>query len=219
MRQIVVLVEGQTEEQFVRTVLQPYLNPYEDAVGLWVTPMVVATSRTGAGLKARGGGSKWRNYDRDLRLLLAQPHWYRVGLLLDYYAYPRDGPGATIVGVAKDRHAGVLSALCAQYPDPRFAPCLALHEFETWVIAAASSRTASLGQAAPAAALHQVVDAFHGDVEAVNDGPDTSPSKRLAAAWAGYVKTIDGVAVVQEAGLDSIRAHCPALDVWLSRLI
>jgi hypothetical protein len=215
--QLAVLVEGQTEEQFVERVLQPYVNPAGDPHGAWLTPIVVQTSRTPAGLKSRGGGS-WKHYDRNLRVLLSQSHWSRVGLLLDYYAYPRDAPGADAAGGGRARHQLLLEALAIEYPDPRFVPGVALHEFETWVIAAAIGRQELLGEREPAERLQAVAREFDADVEMIDDGPMSAPSKRVLAAWPGYSKTIDGIDAVLDAGLDRVLAQCPSLRDWLDRL-
>lgn len=217
MKQIAILVEGQTEEQFVERVLQSHLNPESDPSGVWLQPIVVTTSRTPSGVKSRGGG-RWRHYDRNLQVLLGQRHWFRVGLLLDYYAYPTDAPGANAVGSGRARHQVLLEALAAKYPDPRFVPGVALHEFETWVIAAAIDREELLGERDPAKCLQSVVREFDGDVELIDDGPTTAPSKRVLDAWPGYSKTIDGIDAVLDTGLDQVLVHCPSLRDWLARL-
>jgi hypothetical protein len=215
---VAILVEGQTEEQFVDRVLQPYLNPDCRSDGVWLQPIVVTTSRTPAGSKARGGGG-WKHYDRNLNVLLGQSHWFRVGLLLDYYAYPRDAPGAQAAGRGRIRHRLLVEALATEYKDARFVPGVALHEFETWVIAAAIDRPEILGERAPAQRLQAVVREFSGDVELINDGQQTAPSKRVLDAWPGYSKTIDGIDAVLDAGLDRVLMHCPALRDWVERLV
>ena len=218
MKLLAILVEGQTEEQFVERVLQSHLNPNSDPDGVWLQPIVVTTSRTPSGLKSRGGGG-WTHYDRNLRILLGQRHWFRVGLLLDYYAYPRDAPGADVAGSGRRRHQLLLDALTAEYEDPRFVPGIALHEFETWVIAAAIDRQELLGERGPAERLRSMADEFGGDVELIDDGPMTAPSKRVLDAWPGYSKTIDGIDAVREAGVERVMAHCPAFRDWLDRLM
>jgi hypothetical protein len=62
-----VLVEGQTEEQFVKEVLASYLQ----GLGVWVYPIVVETSRDAFGRKRHGGG-QWRHWKRDLMRLRQQ---------------------------------------------------------------------------------------------------------------------------------------------------
>lgn len=216
MKVSVVLVEGQTEERFVSDVLQPHIA----ATDTWLQPVVVQTSRTPGGIKQRGGGTSWRHFDRDLRTLLGQSHWHRVAVLLDLYGYPADAPGVDepTAGPARERHARVVAALGARYGDPRFVPGVALHEFETWVIAAAVGRPALLGQTGPAECLQAVAAGAGDDVELVNGSSSTAPSKRVARCWPGYTKTIDGIAAITEAGLDHVRHLCPALDGWLRRL-
>lgn len=49
---VAVLVEGQTEETFVRRVLQPHIG-----WSVYLTPIVVHTSRAADGTAQRGGGS------------------------------------------------------------------------------------------------------------------------------------------------------------------
>ena len=99
------------------------------------------------------------------------------------------------------------------------APDPPLHEFETWVIACAQNRPDVLGDVDTARRLQAVADEFGGDVELVNEGPDTAPSKRVAAAWPGFQKTIDGVDAIREAGLRHVGSCCPALQAWLDELV
>ena len=87
MRQVVILVEGQTEETLVNEVL----GPAASMRGTYVTPVVVTTSATPTG--AHHGGGHWKHYHAQLQALLKASHWHRVGLLLDYYQYPKGAPG------------------------------------------------------------------------------------------------------------------------------
>ena len=135
MRQVVILVEGQTEETLVNEVL----NPAASMRGTYVTPVVVTTSATPTG--AHHGGGHWKHYHAKLQALLGAPHWHRVGLLLDYYQYPKGTPGreeATPSGSlgSAGRQSALMAALRAEYPDPRFRPLVVLHEIEALVLAA-----------------------------------------------------------------------------------
>jgi hypothetical protein len=218
VKRIAVLVEGQTEGEFVAQVLQEYFNPDNAADGFWLTPVIVETSRTSTGVKSRGGGKNWRHYDRDLRNLLAEKHWFRVGLLVDYYAYPTDAPGADAMGHARARHQLLLQALAAEYRDGRFVPGIALHEFETLVIASAMEDSDFLGGSAASEQLREVARGFNDDVELINDGPRTAPSKRVLDAWPDYSKTVDGIEAILDAGLDRVLERCPVMREWLERL-
>lgn len=52
----------------------------------------------------------------------------------------------------------------------------------------------------------------------VNDGLQTAPSKRLHHRLPAYQKTLHGPLAVEGLGLAALRAQCPHLDAWLSRL-
>lgn len=59
MRRAHVLVEGQTEETFIRDVLGPHLV----GLGIYLTPVLVATKRVKSGLKFKGGLSHYEPVD------------------------------------------------------------------------------------------------------------------------------------------------------------
>jgi hypothetical protein len=217
-RQIAIVVEGQTESAFVSEILAPYLQ----ATGVYVTPVIVTTSRLADGTTFKGGGMVWRHYENDIRRLLRASHFHCVSILLDFYAYPRNAPGSDCC----DRpHA---SRKCAELRtkamgdaigDPRFVPYVVLHEFETWVIAAALDTSRVLGDAGVAKRLQAQARSVGGDVELLNDSAATAPSKRVLKAWADYDKVTDGVEVIRDAGLPAILEHCPGLRGWVGRLL
>jgi hypothetical protein len=103
-------------------------------------------------------------------------------------------------------------------PTQGFVPGVVLHEFETWVIAAALERELLLDERSPVEKLRAVAAQFGGDVELIDSGPKTAPSKQVAAAWPGYSKTVDGIDALLEAGLSRVLEHCPVLRDWLYRL-
>lgn len=75
-RQIAILVEGQTESAFVHEILAPYLQSF----GVYVTPVIVKTSRLADGTTFKGGGMVWkRSATQD-----SSPTWFcmssRLGL-------------------------------------------------------------------------------------------------------------------------------------------
>ena len=54
-----ISVEGQTEERFVKDLLAPHLVGF----GVYATPIVVTTSRSASGQKAKGGGINGETVD------------------------------------------------------------------------------------------------------------------------------------------------------------
>lgn len=218
MKLVAIVVEGQTEEQFVTTVLQSYARDR----GVELQPIVVPTGTTRSGNRFRGGG-QWRHYDKILRTLCGQPHWARVGLLLDFYGYPKAAPGADVPGTAYERQSARVDALRLAIGDQRFVPGVILHEFETLVFAAIISRSAGLSGLEVRRDLermvHNSVAAASGYVELVNDGPRSSPSHRITDVWPGYQKPVDGVRIIGSLPVDAWLEQCPTFSAWLRALL
>jgi hypothetical protein len=217
-RQIAILVEGQTESAFVSEILAPYLQSF----GVYAMPVIVKTARLADGTTYRGGGGDWRHYAGDLGRLLGATHYHRVSLLIDFYAYPRNGPGADCCPRPhQPRRCAELrvQAMADAVANHRFVPHVVLHEFETWVIAAAMDTAAVLGDATVAKRLGAEAATVAGDVELLNDSPQTAPSKRVAHSWPDYDKVTDGIEVIREAGLAVVMDRCPGLKAWIDQLL
>jgi hypothetical protein len=217
LRQIAIVVEGQTESAFVSEILAPYLQ----AANVYATPVIVKTSRLADGTTFKGGGT-WKHYEHDIRGLLRSSHLHRVSILVDFYAYPRDAPGATCCGRPHQprRCADLrIAAMAAAIGNPRFVPHVVLHEFETWVIAAATGTSHVLGDEAVARLLQAQARSVNGDVELLNDSLATAPSKRVVRCWPDYDKVTDGIEVIREAGLPAVMERCPGLTTWIGQLL
>ncbi len=219
MIDLYLLVEGQTEEAFAKTVLGPHLARFEVAV----TPIVVKTSVDPITGQKRKGGGRWKHWHEDLHRLTSTQRRLeaRFSTLFDLYGLPGDFPGLAEHGANRDtlrRAASLEAAMSEAVGDRRFIPYLQRHEFEALVLAclpqlaeflepgdrpAVDALRATLGSLAP---------------EEVNDGPETAPSKRLLASVPGYRKTLHGVFACELAGLPALRAACPRFDGWVSRL-
>lgn len=215
MRQVHVLVEGTTEERVVLQVLQPELT----RDGVWLTPVVLKTRRAAGRPHNRGGVSRWSKIEPDIRALLRNPSVDLVTTMLDFYGLPADTPGQDNLPErdAYDRVAHLETGIADSINDERFLPFLVLHETEAWVLAAAEQLAYMLDAPKIASTLKAQV-ARCGGPELVDDGPDTAPSKRIAKAWPDYRKVIDGPDALELLGLADLRAACPHLDAWLTKL-
>ena len=141
MRQVCILVEGQTEEAVVKTLLIDAAK----ARDIHLIPIIVRTSLTPAGA-SRGGGS-WNHYDRQFNELLSQSHWDAIGLMVDYYGYPSGAPGFELPEAPGDqRQSQIVAALKEHYPDPRFHPLVVLHEIESLALSHRRSEERRVGK-------------------------------------------------------------------------
>jgi hypothetical protein len=213
-----LVVEGRTEELFVRDVLAPHLAGRAVAA----TPIQVATARERAGHKYRGGGH-WKHWERDLRRLVAEHRGsdVRFSSLFDLYGLPEDFPRLREHAAERDtlRRAELLqAAMAARIDDWRFIPYVQRHEFEALVLASLDGLVGFL-DAAGVRGVDELRAALVGAApEDVNEGESTAPSKRLLRTIPGYQKTLHGPLAVEAAGLASIRARCPRFDAWVGVL-
>jgi hypothetical protein len=210
---VYALVEGQTEEVFVKGVLADHLA----GLGILVTPVIVATKRVAGGGKYRGGIVSWTKFERELIHLLGDSG-ATTTTLVDYYGLPTDWPGCTPSPHHGRRRAEHIESEMARVVNrPNFIPHLMLHEFEALVFASPAEAARLSGDATLATRLAADVTAA-GGAEGVNDGPSTHPSARLRRYWPGYVKPADGPTIATRAGLAALRAACPHLDEWVATL-
>ena len=217
---LIVYVEGVSEEMFVNRQLRPHLQSYG-----WsrVTPIGVATSLTPNG--KRGGLVNWQAVEQDLRALFGQypgPD-YRFTTLWDFYETPDSFPGfaqARAIAPGKDRAAVVEAALSAHFGEPRFLPYVQMFEFEALVLAALDGLKELNSSHASALEALQTECERIGDFETINDGPDTHPARRIEAVLPGFLRTKvdDGPSALRRVGLDSPRRWCPRFNQWLTRL-
>lgn len=171
MNVIALVVEGQSEERFVTRVLVPWAL----ARGAYGTPIVTPTKRTPT--RTHKGGAPWREYDRLVRRLDAQPQWHTIGVLFDLYGCPADTPGFRAHGSGPEYHREVSAAVDESFRgvSGRVRPYAILHEFETLVLAAIDAGAHGHLPASARDDLRGQVAAV-GEVELVNGARATSPS-------------------------------------------
>ena len=97
-------------------------------------------------------------------------------------------------------------------------PYIQLHEFEALIFSSiAGIESLFSTQEADFVALKKVI-AEYPNPEDINDHPNTAPSKRLLSLVKGYSKVVDGVLILDEIGLEVVRARCPRFNNWLNRI-
>lgn len=214
--EVMVIVEGKTEEIFIKSLLQPYL----DQKMIFMTPVQV--SKPGQ----KGGDVRFERVKRDLEIFLKQRPDTYVTTLVDFYGV-HEWPGidqvpanaspaeiAEIVnGATRD---AVIELFAAQRADRRFIPYMSIHEFEALLFSDSESLAAELGVAEE---LVRAVLNECGEPEAINNNPAMAPSKRLNG-WSRsgkFLKTTTGIEVARRIGIQKMRTQCPLFHAWLQR--
>lgn len=212
---LTVLVEGDTEEAFVKAVLKPHL----ETRAVYATPIKYETSRSAAGRRFRGGGLHWPGVLKQVREFLRDPSpAYRLTTLFDLYRLPGDFPSDDAPPIDTAQRAAALErGMTAAVGDPRFIPYIQRHEFETLVLASLDQLAAS--DPSKRAGIKKLRADIAGQMpEDVNDGVNTAPSQRLKRFVEGYSKYVDGPNVTSVAGLTALRAACPRFGAWITTL-
>ena len=210
MSRVLVFVEGQTEETFVRDLLVPYFS----RLGIYLTPILAQTSPG-----HKGGIVSYGKVKHQLTRLCRQDQGAYVTTMMDYYGLPNDFPG--LDGHVPDAHEQVVRLELALQQDidaPNFIPNLMLHEFEALLFSAPEKFAEWLDDQALLAPMAAIRAAF-ATPEHINNSPQTAPSKRILALVPHYKKTVDGPLIAEDIGLDAIRAQCPHFNNWIERLL
>jgi hypothetical protein len=217
------VVEGQTEETFVRDVLAPHLAVHH----VVCTVRRVETGRRKLGPRHervfRGGLLEYERAKRDLLAWMRQDtnDDARFTTMFDLYALPDTFPKFADAKLKVDpyeRVAVLEGALACDVEPYRFIPYVQLHEFEALLFADASGfATQFPGEDDGVAALVQVANEF-ANPELINDGAETAPSKRVEGALPAYRKPVAGPLIAAAIGLPGIRDACPHFDEWLATL-
>ncbi|MDQ1924227.1 DUF4276 family protein [Massilia pseudoviolaceinigra] len=208
-----ILVEGQTEETFVRELLAPHLADFQ----VYLTPRIIETSKG-----HKGGVVSFGKIVHQVKLWCMQDPTAKVTTMFDVYGLPSDFPG---VGTWNNNQSASLqvatleASLAASVSQPNLIPYLQMHEYEALLF---SDLTAFQYADVP----QVVIDAWQmelaqcGSPEQVNNSKLTAPSKRLIARWPryAYAKPQFGVLIALEIGLPRIRQQCPRFNEWVQAL-
>lgn len=214
------IVEGQTEEAFVNTVLRDYLASFD----VLSSVRCVETSRR-RNIKHSGGIRSYAQVKRDIERWLQSDANAdaRFTTMFDLYALPSDFPGyADAAGHSNpyDRIAALEAAMAADIADYRFIPYLQLYEFEALLLANPQQLASQFPDCADAIQRLTSAISCYDSPELVDGGSDTAPSKRIIAEIPQYAgrKSSAGPIVTRQIGLPELSSRCEHFRQWLQKL-
>ncbi len=209
-----ILVEGQTEEHFVKTVLAPDLSQHE----IDLIPKILTTKRVKDGPDFKGGVTSYGKFRQDLRLLLHGAGQALVTTMLDYYRLPGDFPGMTTRPANArpiDRVRHVEDAIRNEIDDRRFIPYLSLHEFEALLFSSDDVLPKVVTQPEKQAEF-AAIRAGASTPEEINERQGENPASRIESIFPGYRKNVHGPAAIKRIGLQRVRSECPHFNEWVT---
>ena len=220
MVRLYLFAEGLTEQTFANTVLTQHLATF----GVYVQkPVLIAHARK-KGKVHRGGGRNFTAVQTDVNRFLKQESGNNVFFttMIDLYALHKNFPGLEKAEELRHDPYKRVEALEKSWfdktGDSRFIPFIQLHEFEGYLFADVSQFAFFFDNAdSRISALQRIVENVRSP-ELINDGQQTSPSKRIEAQFPGYSKATVGPQMAERIGLENIRSKCPHFSKWLERL-
>ena len=179
MKRLYVIVEGQTEQEFVNSMIAPYLLQYEIYN---VTPLLIRTSKSG-----RGGFVNYEHLRNDVKRLLHSPKDdFVVTTFVDYFRIP-DVPHKEMWGQKKIHVEQVVEmekCMGEDIQDSRFIPYIQMHEFEALLFASNKGFNTYFDEN-----LSEQTDAIvhaYENPKDINSTPQGAPSKRILSIKPNY---------------------------------
>lgn len=218
-----LLVEGQTEEQFVKQVLGPFV--WENNTTRLI-PIIVKTKQVaGSDPAHKGGYVTFVKLKMQIDKLLGDTSTHLVSTMLDYFRigddYPgvRSNPGKNNI----ERAIHVETKITEEVNNNRFKAYLQIHEFESLLFSRTSAiadKFAVCGRPEHSRMLNALDEAWksYKTPEEINTGALTHPFARIKGAISSYKKMIDGPQIARTIGIPAIQKRCDHFRSWVSLL-
>lgn len=212
------IVEGQTESDFVTSIIKPHFTSRNIAVNV----RIVMTSRD-KNTKYCGGGT-YQKRKSDIQKWLKQEHDSYLTTMFDYYGFPHDLPGIEVLKkintpVERATKLEELIATDVNTNPKKLIPYIQLHEFEGLLfsdIARIDSHFV-MSHSTRINDLETIIKKYTSP-EHINDKQETSPSNRIKNLYSDYDKRSDGILIANNIGLQKMREKCQHFDSWLAKL-
>lgn len=225
------IVEGQTEETFVRRILTESLAKS----GIYVNgARSVETGRKNINRPNiirpgkqktifRGGMPSFDKIKRDIERWLVEDKKAYLTTMFDLYALSSDFPKYDSAIKARDPYQRVKileDALKTEISNSNFIPYIQLHEFEGLLFSDVKIMDDVLKpyhDYSKFEELKAIRNKFN-NPEEINDGIETAPSKRIISLFRSYQKVTYGYQIANRIGIDAIRNECPHFNEWMVKL-
>jgi hypothetical protein len=215
MKRLIIICEGQTEQEFCNDILQPHFNQF----GIFLQNPTIK--------KTAGGIVSWASLKHQIEMHLKQDNTAFVTTLIDFYGihafhnYPNwlQANQHTDKNIGMDlMEQGMLIDISTQYQQ-KFIPYIQLHEFEGLLFCDIDVYNNGFEE-------NEFLDynylvqtmTDNQNPELINDSSITAPSKRLQKIIKNYSKITHGCLIAQDIGINKIRKKCPRFNEWISKL-
>ena len=199
MIRLAVVVEGETEEEFVKRVLAPHLW----ARGVEATPHLLGGNVTVERLASEMSSVFW-SYDR-------------VTSFVDFYGF-RNKEQLSREDLETRIRDQVNRNIRRSWDQSRVVPYVQQYEFEGLLFSDVTAFGKLLDRPLDLVEKLREIRSSFRTPEEINDNKATCPSKRIESLMPNYQKRVDGPFLAATMGLSAIRTECPRFALWIERL-
>ena len=207
MIRVAISVEGQTEDEFCKNILVPYLR----SKNIELTPIIVSTSRNSCGKKSRGGCINLDRVKNEVSKLLNSFDF--VTTFYDYYAFG----GISNINSIEELESEMYKLL----NNSKYIPYIQKYEFETLLFADTNYYSELLSPKATIE-MNDIVNRYNGNIESINNSKETAPSKRIEKIFTEnnelYDKVFYGYSIIEDIGIAKIKEKSPRFNSWLKTI-
>lgn len=213
MKRLYIVVEGQTEQEFVNGMIAPYLHGF----GIYdVAPILIHTSRSG-----RGGMVNYQHLYNTVKMLLYSSKTdFIVTTFIDFFRLPNTMPKYEECNKVENKNQRIKNledALDASVNDRRFFSYIQMYEFEALLFA--SNKGFEYYFSEEVARKTSDIIANYENPENINSSPEGAPSKRLLAIKPDYNKVLEGNLIALENGMHVVLEKCPRFAQWIRKIV
>jgi hypothetical protein len=225
MMRLNFIVEGSSEEVFVKNVLTPHFSTFN----IYVAVRKIQTGWNNfAGKPAKGGMVSYAKFKNDILRWVKSDKcskhcWYTT--MVDLYKFPTEGDSPYTNNLANiaDRYLRVETlekAIADDLKIKQFIPYIQLHEFETFLLINPERLQLMYPESAKKIAGLKKDIAKQPNVELINDTEQGAPSKRIIRFIPAYEgqKAQIGPLIAEDIGLETLRKRCAHFNQWLTKL-
>ncbi|MFY7889417.1 MAG: DUF4276 family protein [Spirosomataceae bacterium] len=222
MKQLYIIVEGPTEEEFVKRILIPYFTT--KGLHTNIQPILILMKGGGYGfnnMEHFGNTIKPIMYYRDEPIITTMIDHYGINSEQKLKGYSNCKDKRNV-----EERIGCMEEALRAYvntikPYPNFIPNIIRHEFETLLF---SNPIEGFGlENDEIIEAVTSVRAIFLSTEDINSTPEGAPSKRLEAIYQSnnekYAKIVDGFNIADLTGIEKILEECPRFKAWVDLVI
>lgn len=206
---LVFIVEGDSEVSFINKKIIPYIYSFSLSTGWLLYPHKVTTNRK---LNIKGGIPGYQYLKNEIDRLKAQNEPL-ITTFFDFFRIPTDFPGYSIENKSVE---SIESAIKEEVNYEGLIPYIQKYEFETILFSNPEAFDIVLDNESQMNQIKDIADKYP-DIETINGGPETAPSKRLAHIF-DYDKVTDSELILENISIEQIQAKCARFSCWLEYL-